>query len=56
MSSEEQIKEILIRAYSIGFEKQLIERVKHIMDNDPSANYVSVLIKEFQQILNEITD
>ena len=56
MSSEEQIEEILIKANSIGFKKELLERVRQIMNNDTNNDYVNVLVKELQLILNEITD
>lgn len=56
MSSEEQIEEILIRAGSRGFKQELLERVRRIMVNNPKQHYVDALVKEFKQMLNEITD
>lgn len=56
MSTEEQIEEILIRASSIGFKKELLKRVSCSMVHNPKQHYVNALVKEFQQMLNEITD
>jgi hypothetical protein len=56
MNSEELIKKILIEANSLGFKKELLERVKNIMHAGPKKHYINILKEEFQQILNEITD
>lgn len=56
MSNEEQIEEILMEANSMGFRKELLERIKIIMDHDPTKNFINVLEREFQQIMNEIID
>jgi hypothetical protein len=56
MSSEELIEEILAEANSMGFKKELLERVKRIIDSGSKKYPVDILEEEFQRILNETTD
>lgn len=54
MNELEQIEEILIEAESMGFRKELLERVKKIIDAGYKKYPVDILEEEFQRIINEI--
>lgn len=56
MSSEEQIEEILMEANAMGFKKELLERVKRILDGGSKKYPVDILEEEFQKILSETED
>jgi non-homologous end joining protein Ku len=56
MNELEQIEELLAEANSLGFKKELLERVKRIIDNGSKKYPVDILEEEFQRILNEIID
>jgi hypothetical protein len=40
----------------MGFKKELLERVKRIIDSGSKKYPVDILEEEFQRILNETTD
>ena len=56
MSSEETIEEILMEADSYGFRKELLERVKRILDNGSKKYPVDIMEAEFSKILNELPE
>jgi hypothetical protein len=56
MSSEELIEEILFEANSMGFRKELIERVSLINNNEDCRRLVDIYEEVFNKILIEITD
>jgi len=56
MSSEELIEEILFEANSMGFRKELIERVSLIDNSEDCRRLVDIYEELFNQILIEIND
>lgn len=56
MTSEEQIEEILMEANAMGFRKELLERVKRILDGGSKQYPVDILQNEFEKILSELPE